>query len=1192
MSCNILDVAVPASRTRWLAVLVGFMFLLGGLSSAGSAQDKHPAPNVVKYSGAIAGAPSGSATLVFAIYESANGGAPLWQETQSVTLDAAGRYIVLLGARSQSGIPVEIFHDNEARWLGVAMLGQVEEARVMLVSVPYAIKAADAETLGGLPPSAYVRSENVATQPETILNPVAWQNAINLAATAVPITGTGTPGYLPYFSGTSALGNSMVSQSGGTLTVKGTNTAVYVRNDSSATTAVGSTPASTTLFEVLGPNPSVRAVTYLNLGQTPPAITLYTAGGTSSKPAATASGNLMGLMGGAGYTGSAFSGQRAAIGFVATENWTTAANGAAMYFTSTPNGKTGALERMRIDQTGYVGIGTRSPASPLTVAGTVQSTTGGFKFPDNTTQSTAGIPSALGCTGGQLLSWNGTKWSCYTSLAVTSVKAGAGLMGSIASNALTLAADTTYLQRRVSGICAAGHSVASINSDGTVVCTPVVSALPALSLAPGIVGSLSSSTLTLGSDMTYLQRRVGAVCPAGQAMTTIKQDGTVSCVAVVSALPAVAPLYLTLPVVAKLDSSASGQVFTFFVPDQNIAVTSVDLMANTAGSGNCGTALLRIDNGTVHEDVPIHATSANYDSNDQVFLLPASTPVKFRMGQAGSCPMGSVLPQNLVGTVRYRLATASDTTTCPTGLTLSGSSCVDMKDDMQNCGKAATACSQSFANGAAACIGGTCGGICNPGYADCDKSAANGCEVNTASDSNNCGACGHACTAGMICSGGACLCNSNCAIGSVCSSGSTCASGVCNSGACAASSCSDGVRNGNETDVDCGGGSCPACRMGKTCAAGTDCVSSNCQGQVCAAGTCGGSACQQYGETGTTPVCTNVAAGTVCAGGTCDGNGTCITTLANGSACTSGSSCTSGFCANGFCCNNNCSGTCMACSAALTGGQNGTCASVRTGTDPMGQCPSNGVCGNTGSCANGACQQMPAGTSCGSGATCNGTGTCSCGGNTNCAGVCVNESTDVNNCGACGNACAFANGGAACIGGVCSLNSCNTGYANCDGNGSNGCETPITTTANCGACGHACTFPNGGAVCAGGLCALNSCNTGYANCDGIASNGCETATATDPNNCGSCGRACLSGQTCSSGQCVAIASGSACTSNVSCASGVCGTSGTGNCCTSGCITGGTCGATSCSSTGACQYPSATTSCGGSGTCDGSGTCAF
>ncbi len=53
---------------------------------------------------------------------------------------------------------------------------------------------------------------------------------------------------------------------------------------------------------------------------------------------------------------------------------------------------------------------------------------------------------------------------------ITTVNAGAGLTGGGASGSVTLSADTTYLQRRVSGTCAAGSSVRVINSDGTVTC--------------------------------------------------------------------------------------------------------------------------------------------------------------------------------------------------------------------------------------------------------------------------------------------------------------------------------------------------------------------------------------------------------------------------------------------------------------------------------------------------------------------------------------------------------------------------------------------------------------------------------------------------------------------------------------------------------------------------------------------------
>lgn len=66
--------------------------------------------------------------------------------------------------------------------------------------------------------------------------------------------------------------------------------------------------------------------------------------------------------------------------------------------------KTNKLERMRLLTNGNVGIGTNSPASKLTVAGLVQSTGGGFKFPDNTVQTTA----ATGFAGWSLTGNAGT----------------------------------------------------------------------------------------------------------------------------------------------------------------------------------------------------------------------------------------------------------------------------------------------------------------------------------------------------------------------------------------------------------------------------------------------------------------------------------------------------------------------------------------------------------------------------------------------------------------------------------------------------------------------------------------------------------------------------------------------------------------------------------------------------------------
>jgi hypothetical protein len=131
----------------------------------------------------------------------------------------------------------------------------------------------------------------------------------------------------------------------------------------------------------------------------------------------------------------------------------------------------------------------------------------------------------------------------------------------------------------------------------------------------------------------------------------------------------------------------------------------------------------------------------------------------------------------------------------------------------------------------------------------------------------------------------------------------------------------------------------------------------------------------------------------------------------------------------------------------------------------------------------------------------------------------TNLSTDVNHCGSCATVCSANNGAPSCVNGTCQI-TCNSGFGDCNGNPADGCETTLSSDPNnCGACGHVCSANNGTPMCTSGQCRF-ICNPGFADCNGNPADGCETNVFTDVNNCGACGRQCAPGQSCSGGVCV------------------------------------------------------------------------
>jgi trimeric autotransporter adhesin len=176
-------------------------------------------PRLVNYSGRILdelGKPqSGVAGVTFSIYKDQYEGSPLWLETQNVTADSKGGYIVQLGATKPDGLPLELFTSGEARWLGVRVNNSEEQPRVLLLSVPYALKAADAETVGGLPPSAFMLAAPRAsiTAVESAAAAVTQPQPTATGTTSVTTAG-GTVNKLARFDSSTDITNSLIFDNG------------------------------------------------------------------------------------------------------------------------------------------------------------------------------------------------------------------------------------------------------------------------------------------------------------------------------------------------------------------------------------------------------------------------------------------------------------------------------------------------------------------------------------------------------------------------------------------------------------------------------------------------------------------------------------------------------------------------------------------------------------------------------------------------------------------------------------------------------------------------------------------------------------------------------------------------------------------------------------------------------------------
>jgi hypothetical protein len=259
-------------------------------------------PQKINYQGRlidnVTGEPRvGSHSMIFRIYDAVSEGTELWSETHVVVADSAGVVAIILGDK----VPIDVAFDG-ATWLQVEVMGEALWPRRELVSVPYAFRASDADSLGGHAIEEFV-----------------LKGELSSITAGMIVDGSG-----------SGLDADMVDG----LNADAFADSGHVHDDRYYTQDSLSTPGTV--------NDASNPVDWTKLK---------------------------------GVPGDFADGK---------DNVGEAADG---YSLDADDGD--PVDAVYVDADGDVGVGTTSPGEKLEVSGTVHSTSGGFKFPDGTVQSTA-----------------------------------------------------------------------------------------------------------------------------------------------------------------------------------------------------------------------------------------------------------------------------------------------------------------------------------------------------------------------------------------------------------------------------------------------------------------------------------------------------------------------------------------------------------------------------------------------------------------------------------------------------------------------------------------------------------------------------------------------------------------------------------------------------------------------------------
>jgi Chaperone of endosialidase len=328
--------------TALATIVVVVTAAITALAQSTPAEPSVTVPRLIQIAGVFQPAdgqpPANVEVVTVSIYSERDGGLPIWQERQTVAVDkTTGRFMLLLGASYPEGIPGAVFGAGQAQWMSLLFerLGEVEQPRVRIASVPYALKASDAETLGGLPASAYLR----ASTDDAASVGVAKGDSSPETSTEVsaPDVLPGTTNFLAKYVNGADVGNSAVFETP-TVTVP--------------TGAVGigtTTPLDQLHLRFTNTNGAITGLAVQNLGNTT-----------------------------ASYSGMLFYDQNGALGqFQGFNNVTHEYRINNIATNPSINFMTGSLSRFFVSSNGNIGIGTTLPGATLEVSNVVQGTSNG-----------------------------------------------------------------------------------------------------------------------------------------------------------------------------------------------------------------------------------------------------------------------------------------------------------------------------------------------------------------------------------------------------------------------------------------------------------------------------------------------------------------------------------------------------------------------------------------------------------------------------------------------------------------------------------------------------------------------------------------------------------------------------------------------------------------------------------------------